>query len=85
MVLQQLNLVISEHIKNNLFSLKVIPNSSRNFLKEENGKLKLYLKAVPEKGKANGELINFFKKECHLKVKVKHGMTSRKKVIEVLN
>ena len=64
-----------------IINLKVIPNSSRTELKGE----KLYLKAVPEKGKANLELIKFFKKEFNLKVKIKSGEKSRNKVIEVLD
>ncbi len=65
-------------------NLKVIPNSSKIELKEENNQLKLYLKSVPEKGKANSELIKFFKKEFNLKVKIIKGEKNRNKVIEVV-
>ena len=44
------------------FSLRVTPNASRTEFKEEDGKYKLYLQAVPEKGKANAAVIKFFKK-----------------------
>ena len=65
------------------FSLRVTPNASRTELKEEDGKLKLYLQAVPEKGKANAAVIKFFKKEFNIK-EIKSGERSRDKVIRVL-
>ena len=67
-----------------IFHLKVIPNSSRTELVEENGQKKLYLKAVPDKAKANKELIKFFKKEFKLHVKIKSGARSRDKVLEII-
>lgn len=66
-------------------SLRVIPHSSRNELVEEEGKLRLYLKAVPEKNKANMQLIKFFWKEYHLRVRILSGEKSREKVVEVDN
>ena len=75
---------ISSFIHSNVLTIKVIPHSGRMELKEENGKLKLYLKAPPEKNKANLELIKFFKKEYGLVVVIKSGMTSREKVLMVL-
>ncbi|HIH11157.1 TPA: DUF167 domain-containing protein [Candidatus Woesearchaeota archaeon] len=65
------------------FSLKVIPNAGRTELVQEGEILKLYLKAVPDKNKANLELIKFFKKEYHLTVTIKSGLKSREKVISV--
>ena len=53
---------INNYIKNNLLKIKVIPNSKQIKLKEENNQLKLYLKATPEKNKANRELIKFTKR-----------------------
>ena len=75
---------LSSFIKNNIFSLRVIPNASSTKLIEENGRLKLYLKAQPQKGKANEALVKFFKKEYQLKVEIKSGKTSRDKVIRIL-
>ena len=60
--------------------IKVIPNSSRNELKEG----RLYLKAVPEKGKANKEVIKFFKKKG-LRVEIKSGEKSREKVLRIIS
>jgi len=72
---------LQQHINNNLLKLKVIPNSSKLELTEENNKLKLYLKAVPDKNKANFELIKFFKKQYQLKVEIRSGTKSRDKTL----
>ena len=72
------------YVQNNTFSLKVVPNAKETKLIEENGGLKLYLHAVPDKGKANDTLILFFKKEFGLKVIIKSGKTSRRKIIEII-
>ena len=68
----------------NPLSLRVIPDSSKTKLIEENNQLKLYLQAQPEDNKANIALIKFFKKEFNLKVSIKSGAKSRNKVIEIL-
>ncbi len=70
-------------IKNNRFSLRVIPRASKTRLVDDQGQLKLYLHAPPEDNKANMELIKFFKKEYGLTVIIKSGWKSRKKVIEI--
>ncbi|MBT4804683.1 DUF167 domain-containing protein [Candidatus Woesearchaeota archaeon] len=75
--------MLDKYIHNNLLRIKVIPNASRTELKEINGGLKLYLQAVPEKGKANQAVIKFFKKEYHLKVEIKSGSKSRDKVLRL--
>lgn len=72
------------HIKNHQVELRVTPHSSRTELIEEEGKLKLYLKSVPEKNKANQELIKFFRKEFNLKVQIRSGMKSRDKVLVIV-
>lgn len=71
-------------ISNQLIKIKVIPNASSTKLVEENGHLKLYLKAVPEKDKANKELIKFFKKTFKLVMEIKSGEKSREKVLRIL-
>jgi len=78
------NLTLPNHLNNNLLKLKVIPNSSQTKLIEENSQLKLYLKSVPEKDKANKELVKFFKKEFDLRVEIKSGMKSREKMLRIL-
>lgn len=74
---------ISKHLENGKLKIKVIPHSGRTELKEQEGKLRLYLKSAPEKGKANAELIKFFKKEFKLSVRIKSGESSREKVLLV--
>ncbi len=76
--------MINKHIINNQIKLRVTPNASRTELKDEGGKLKLYLRAVPEKGKANAAVIKFFKKEFNLKVEIKSGERSRDKVLRIV-
>lgn len=75
---------ISKNFENGKLKIKVIPHAGRTELKEEGGKLRLYLKSAPEKGKANAELIKFFKKEYKLSVRIRSGESSREKVLELL-
>tara|TARA_Y100000310_G_scaffold343668_2_gene452374 strand:- start:123 stop:380 length:258 start_codon:yes stop_codon:yes gene_type:complete len=75
---------LKKHINDGLIRIKVSPNSTRLELHEENKHLKLYLQAVPDKDKANKELIKFFKKKFNLRVEIKLGNKSRVKVIKVL-
>ncbi|MBT4174348.1 DUF167 domain-containing protein [archaeon] len=42
------------------------------------------LKAKPVEGKANLALVKLFKKELGLRVRVKRGLTSKKKVLEII-
>ena len=76
--------MLTKHIHNNLLKIKVIPNASRTELKGVNNQLKLYLQAVPEKGKANQAIIKFFKKEYNLKVEIKSGSRSRDKILRII-
>ena len=45
--------------------------------------LKLDVKAQPEKGKANKELIKFFTKLLKKKVAITHGLVSKQKVLKI--
>ena len=76
---------VRELSKNNLFKLRVVPNSSRTELVEDDGKLKLYLQAVPDKNKANRELIKYFKKVYKLNVEIKFGLRSRDKTLIIID
>ncbi len=76
--------LLSDLKPNRLIKLKVIPNAGNTKLIEENGHLKLYLTAVPEKDKANQELIKFFKKTFKLVIEIKSGEKSREKVLRIL-
>lgn len=75
---------LTPFIQNSRLHLKVVPNAKKTFLKEENGLLKLYLHAPPEKDKANKELIAFFKTEYGLSVDLVSGAKSREKVVSLL-
>ncbi|MBL7053883.1 DUF167 domain-containing protein [Patescibacteria group bacterium] len=67
--------------------IKIIPNSSKTLITEEKGDyLKIKIKAIPEKGKANIELINFLAKYFKIaksNIKIIKGTTSRNKIIEI--
>ncbi len=76
---------IHQHIKNGLISLRAIPHAKQGQAVEEEGILKIYLTSIPDKNKANVELIKFFKKEFKLKVRIKSGMKSREKVVEIMS
>ncbi len=70
------------------FRIKVIPDSSKNdfFSVMDDGTLKIRLKAVAKKWKANKELIKFFSLELWLKednVKIISWLVDRIKVIRV--
>ncbi|HIG92616.1 TPA: DUF167 domain-containing protein [Candidatus Woesearchaeota archaeon] len=50
---------LSKYIHNNCITVKVVPHSSQTKLIEENNKLKIYLTSIPDKEKANKELIKY--------------------------
>lgn len=65
--------------------IKVTPNSSKNeIIGWENDVLKVKIKAPPEKGKANKELIHFFSKIFDIpksRIEILQGDSSRTKTI----
>ena len=68
--------------------VKVFPKSSRQEVVEKDGVVKVYVKAAPDKGKANSELIGIIAKKYGVKkidIKIKCGLTSRNKTIEIEN
>ena len=62
----------------------VKPGAKEDKIVKEGSGYKVWLKARPVDGKANEALVKLFKKKLGLRVKVKSGFTSRKKVLEVL-
>ncbi len=76
---------ITLFIHHSFLPLRVIPHAGRNELKEENGKLKVYLKAPAQDNKANEELLKFLKKEYKLSFRLKSGHKSREKVLELIS
>lgn len=70
-------------------SVKVTPKSSKNeIVGWENDELKIRLRAVPEKGKANELLIEFLAKTLHIaksQITLVSGATSRHKRLKIDN
>jgi uncharacterized protein (TIGR00251 family) len=68
--------------------LKIIvkPNSPKTEIKgwdKEKEALRVNVKAEPEKGKANKEVIKFFTKFLKKKVAITHGLVSKQKVLKI--
>jgi uncharacterized protein len=70
-----------------ILTVKVIPRARKNEIAGyENGVLKVRLHAVPEKGKANEELIDFLAEEFDLpksSITLVKGKTSRLKHLKI--
>ena len=63
----------------------VIPNAAKNeIIEQREDYLKVKLKAIASKGKANEELLKFLKKKLGIKAKIVKGSKSREKVLEIL-
>lgn len=63
--------------------IRVKPNSGKQEIVKIDGGYAVYLKSVPEKNKANAELINLLRRYFNKPVKIKSGLTSRNKIIEL--
>ena len=64
--------------------IKVKPNSSQQKIEKiSDEEYKVYLKSVPEKGKANQELLKLLKKYFKKQTKIIKGKTSKNKVVEL--
>jgi len=63
-----------------------MPKASRNLVKEEDGRLKVYLTQSPQDGLANEQLVKLLAGHFKIKkyqIKITHGLKSRDKVIEI--
>ncbi|PIQ86482.1 MAG: hypothetical protein COV74_04715 [Candidatus Omnitrophica bacterium CG11_big_fil_rev_8_21_14_0_20_45_26] len=69
-------------------NVRVLTRSSREaVLDSGDGELKIYVKTVPEKGKANQRICELIAQKYQTsknRVRILRGQTSRRKVIEVL-
>jgi uncharacterized protein len=69
------------------YNIKVIPKSSRTeIIEAQDDFLKIKLKALPEKGKANAKLIKFLSKYFKTpksNITVVKGETGKNKIIEI--
>ena len=66
--------------------LKVFTKSSRECLVKKDGILKAYVKAAPDKGKANRALVELIAREYKVKkneVTIVSGLSSRNKTVKV--
>jgi len=64
--------------------LTVKPNSSKNeVIKIKENEYKVNIKAPPQEGKANIELVRLLKKYFKKQVRIISGLKSKEKVIEV--
>jgi len=71
----------------NIFNVIVRPPSSKNeILDFDEGRqaFRIAIKAPPEDGKANKELLRFLKKETGRTAEIVSGHTSRKKLIRLV-
>ena len=68
--------------------VKVKPNSAKNEIvsfDKNNNSLVVKIAAVPEKDKANRELIKFLSKKLKKKVRIVKGLKSREKIISLFH
>ena len=74
----------SDYIKDNRLKILVQPNSPKTeIISYDKNKqaLRINIKAKPEKGKANKEIINFFSKLLKKKVSIIKGFKNREKIL----
>ena len=64
-------------------SVKTLQRENKLYL--EDNKVILQIKEPPTKGKANKEIIKFLKNQFKRKIKIESGLTSKNKVIRVIN
>ena len=68
----------------NLIKVKVYPNSNENSISYIDGIYKVRVTKPADKNKANKELIRFLTKHFKKKARIKTGLKSRDKVIELI-
>ena len=70
-----------------LLDIRVIPKASRNLVKAEDGRLKVYLTSPAQDNKANAQLIELLSKHLKVKkyqVKIIRGEKSRDKKVRII-
>ncbi len=80
-------MIFSRQMKTNKLSLIVRPNSSDNrIVGWQSDRLKIKLKAFPEKGKANKELVSFIAEKLNIprsNIKIVSGIKSNYKELHI--
>ncbi len=69
-----------------ILNVKVAPNARKNEIKQEENCWKVYLTALPEKGKANKLLIELLSLKFKVKrnhIKIVRGERSRHKIVQI--
>ncbi len=69
-------------------TIKVIPGASRNAVKEEEGRLKVYVTAPPEDGRANAAVVETLASHFGVAKKsivIVSGLKSRHKQVDILS
>lgn len=67
------------------YNVDVKTNKNKSEILEiKKGYFQVNLKSIPQKGKANAELLKLFKKKFKKQVRIVKGLTNSKKIIEVL-
>ncbi|MBU1201556.1 MAG: YggU family protein [Nanoarchaeota archaeon] len=77
---------IDQYIKNNTLKILVKPNSKKTKIvgfDEPRSALRVEVAAPPEDNKANLEVVKFFSKLLKKKVRIKLGLKSKEKVLQV--
>lgn len=67
-------------------ALRVTPRAARNYIKEENGQLRVYVTTAPEGGKANAMVQKLLAKEMGIaksRLDLVRGATARDKVFRI--
>jgi len=65
--------------------VKLHPNSSQEKIEKKNkNKYEVWLKEKPVDNKANEKLVKILKKYFKKQVKIKSGLNSREKIVEIL-
>lgn len=70
-----------------IIAIRVIPNAKKNLIKEEPGRLKVYLNAPAVEGKANKALIEILSEHFSVKksqIQIIQGAKSRDKVVRIV-
>ncbi len=77
---------VEDYIYAGKLKIVVKPNSPKTEIKgwdKEKEALKVEVKAEPEKGKANKEIIKFFTKLLKKKIEITHGLVSKQKMLKI--
>lgn len=67
-------------------NIRVVPGAKKNFIREEEGRLKVYLNAPAVEGKANKALVKFLAEYFKVRksqIEITKGLKSRDKIVNI--